>query len=636
VDEIRLGSRTLQPRRQLLVNGRREPIGKRALDILSVLAEARGEIVTKDELLEAVWPGVTVEENALQVHIVALRKALGPEAERLRTIRGVGYQLAIDGDAEPPATAEPRVPYRTVTGEREASESLSPQPAATPPRVTRRLLAGLAVLVALVGFLGVVWWTAGSSLGLRQEERIPVVVRELTATSTDDPTEVALASGITDELIIRLRRVAGLRIGTAGPQGSSTAGPFAGAHIVDGTIRRSGERLRVTARLLSAEGEVLWSDTFDRPFADLLEVQETIAAAIADTLSVSLDVGANSTDFGGTDNPEAFAAYLQGMAHRLDFGTGVARSNFERAVSLDPNFVKAHVEIMVQDGVRLANAGSAEEATRLLARLDDTSRRALGANPDLWIGHYARALYHLQSRDLASADREMKRAVALDPGDDPDLPNALRLHELIAGRADKADAAMRTATLVSGGEADASSLIQGGLMQGRYEEVLSAYDKLPASEQRAPVLINNVTWALILSGRPREAIELLERSGFTSFLRLIGAFDPPPNLSSLSDGELQLWAGRNSNGSQSDLAHLALHASHQGQPVPAVRMMRLAFEKPGSYQLFYLWHPAFARARRTEEFVQLVTDLGFVKMWRESGEWSDFCRPASSGEITCT
>ena len=86
MDEVRLGSRTLQPGRQLLVNGRREPIGKRALDIISVLARAQGAIVTKDELLEAVWPGIVVEENALQVHVVALRTAqsTGPD-ERIRS-----------------------------------------------------------------------------------------------------------------------------------------------------------------------------------------------------------------------------------------------------------------------------------------------------------------------------------------------------------------------------------------------------------------------------------------------------------------------------------------------------------------------------------------------------------------------
>mgnify|MGYP003484662419 FL=1 len=95
MNEVRLGTRRLQPHRQLLADGERLHLGKRALDILSVLAEANGGIVTKDELLNAVWPGVFVEENALQVHIVALRKALGPDAGRLRTIRGVGYTLRV-------------------------------------------------------------------------------------------------------------------------------------------------------------------------------------------------------------------------------------------------------------------------------------------------------------------------------------------------------------------------------------------------------------------------------------------------------------------------------------------------------------------------------------------------------------
>jgi len=91
--DVHLGSWILQPRRQLIADGQRVALGRRALDILSVLAEAEGGIVTKDELFEAVWPGTIVEENALQVHVAALRKALGPEATRLKTIRGVGYKL---------------------------------------------------------------------------------------------------------------------------------------------------------------------------------------------------------------------------------------------------------------------------------------------------------------------------------------------------------------------------------------------------------------------------------------------------------------------------------------------------------------------------------------------------------------
>ena len=88
--EVRIGNFVLHPHRQLLAGDERVQLGKRALDILSVLAEAEGRIVTKDELLETVWPGIVVEENALQVHVVALRKALGPQAHGLAPNRGSG------------------------------------------------------------------------------------------------------------------------------------------------------------------------------------------------------------------------------------------------------------------------------------------------------------------------------------------------------------------------------------------------------------------------------------------------------------------------------------------------------------------------------------------------------------------
>ena len=104
MNEIRLGSRTLQPGRQLLANGRRVPLGKRALDILTVLAEADGGIVTKDELLAAVWPGTIVEENALQVHIVALRKELdGVVARRREEIDALLARYGVPAPLSSPA-----------------------------------------------------------------------------------------------------------------------------------------------------------------------------------------------------------------------------------------------------------------------------------------------------------------------------------------------------------------------------------------------------------------------------------------------------------------------------------------------------------------------------------------------------
>jgi len=91
--EYRVGRFTLQPFRQLLDGGVPVAIGRKPLELLSVLAKAEGALVTKDELMAAVWPNAIVEDNALQVHVGALRKLLGTDAELLSTVHGFGYRL---------------------------------------------------------------------------------------------------------------------------------------------------------------------------------------------------------------------------------------------------------------------------------------------------------------------------------------------------------------------------------------------------------------------------------------------------------------------------------------------------------------------------------------------------------------
>jgi len=94
-EECRIGRFTLRPHRQLLDGDVPVAIGRKALDLLSVLAKADGALVTKDELMAAVWPNVIVDDNAIQVHIAALRKALGEDADLLTTARGLGYRLVV-------------------------------------------------------------------------------------------------------------------------------------------------------------------------------------------------------------------------------------------------------------------------------------------------------------------------------------------------------------------------------------------------------------------------------------------------------------------------------------------------------------------------------------------------------------
>ena len=122
----RIGQFTLTPHRQLLRAGAPVAIGRKALDLLSVLAQAEGALLTKDDLMAAVWPNAIVEDNAIQVHIAALRKVLGEDAGRLITVHGLGYRLAVTdgsvasigpGARRPPAhrsavASRPRSPPR--------------------------------------------------------------------------------------------------------------------------------------------------------------------------------------------------------------------------------------------------------------------------------------------------------------------------------------------------------------------------------------------------------------------------------------------------------------------------------------------------------------------------------------------
>ena len=113
--EYKVGRFTLQPFRQLLDGAIPVPVKPKALAILSVLAKANGALVTKDELMAAVWPNITVEDNAIQVHVASLRKILGDDAELLCTVHGHGYRLTATREtpqamSEPAGTMPPALP----------------------------------------------------------------------------------------------------------------------------------------------------------------------------------------------------------------------------------------------------------------------------------------------------------------------------------------------------------------------------------------------------------------------------------------------------------------------------------------------------------------------------------------------
>lgn len=360
--EVRLGTLTLQPHRQLLADGAPVPLGRKPLDILSVLAHAKGQLVTKDELMNAVWPGLVVEENAIQAHMVALRRALGHEAERLKTVRGFGYRL------EMPASRFAGTPASQAPG--------------IPPSVAVLPFANL----------------------------------------TGDPANDYLGEGMAEELICTLARAPDLNV----PARTSTfaykgqdrdireIGRELGVtSLLEGSVRLAGTRIRVTAQLIdSATGFHLWSQNYDRDVADLIALQDDIAKSIAAALDAKLTRPRQRTA-----DTEAFDLVLRGRS-LIDRGSPQnllrAITLFRQAIALDGEFVDARVGLAK---ALLYACSSGILSPDQYRESREQARLACELDPDNPAAHFAFACGMARIGEWVTAGRHLERSIALQEAD---------------------------------------------------------------------------------------------------------------------------------------------------------------------------------------------------------------------------
>ncbi|MES2700884.1 MAG: winged helix-turn-helix domain-containing protein [Pseudomonadota bacterium] len=638
MDSIPIGSRFLQPNRQLLVNGERISIGPRALSIISVLAQADGEVVTKDELLETVWPGITVEENALQVHIAAIRKALGQDADRLHTLRGVGYQLEI-GQPDLPS---PDLPSETQSLSFPSATVLTPESGGPAETVKdgrkpalRRVWMAIALLVIATVLLG--WMLQRDPGSASSDLRVAVLVRPFSADNQGSASADAMASGITDELIVRLRHESQLLVGTDDPSQQITEGPFADAYLVDGNVRTNGELLRVTVRLYDPHGAIVWTESFDRELSGLFEMQELIAARIGNSLRVALDVGHESSAYGGTDNPEAYAAYLQAMAHQLDPDQSVPERYLERAIELDAGYVKALAVLSISYGLRSNFAPTGQEAKAEVERMDAATHQAIEANPDLWIGYAARGLYHANARQPDLYDSNMRKVIAFDRGADPDLVGSIASWQLNTGRLAGARASLDRLALIDPQRTQSGINMWQALLEADYDDVIARFHRwIARDEDFAGSDVRWVFWAYLAKGDEAQARSLAAQYNLDT--KAWDTYLASPEIRIMSQTELTQWVDRElGHDAFADVVNLATFAGHYGEPELAARLLRMAIEKRpvGGYPLIVMWWPSMAEMRRTEEFKRIARDTGLVAAWRESDDWPDACHPFPNGDFEC-
>jgi len=373
----------------------------KAMEVLMVLAERAGEVVSRDDLLAAVWPGVVVGDEALTQSIIKLRRALGdnPRAPSyIETISKRGYRLI------------------APVGKVGAARTEAPPPAA-PGRI--RWLAPAAGAAAVLLAAGLYFSAAfepsppGQAEALEEKAGLLTVMVLPFETVGAGAEQGYLARGIGADLMTDLSRLSGLRL--ISPSGDPAK---SARYLVSGSVQREAANLRINVRLVEARsGEQVWTHRFERPFGDLFTIQSDISRSLAEHLPGKIsDAERRRLAKRYTSSLEAYDHFLRGQALFLVRRTEDnqrARARFTKAIELDPKFARAYAGLAMTHAMDYRYQASAESSAALTRALQlaETAREIDTEIPDV---HWALAFVQTQRRRHGEAIKSLQRAIELN------------------------------------------------------------------------------------------------------------------------------------------------------------------------------------------------------------------------------
>jgi len=494
---LRIGTWRVDPTTDEISRGTEtHKLEPRTMRLLLYLAAHPGQVVDVHRLLDEVWSGVVVTPGSVYQAIAQLRRLLGDQAEHptyIDTHSRKGYRLV----ASVSPWVVPARDDQPPNGADSASPPLSSFPAVTAGRSWRRLLAAAFVGAVLVA-VAFAWLftsarrTAPIGPGVTTFNPPPHSIAVLPFVNmSGDKEQDYFSDGLTEELINSLARISELQV-SARTSSFSFKGKDADlgtiarrlnvSSVLEGSVRRSGNTIRITAQLNNAvTGFHLWSQTYDHDLSNVLQLQTEIANAVASALKVTLlgEVGAR-LEVGGTRNPAAYEAYLRAESAYWHQNSGSdvekAIAQYSEAVHLDSNFGRAYAgwSIALSNYATYYAQGAAAKRD-WIQRARVPALNAVALAPDLAEGHLALAFVHYNSLDFRRTNEEFERAVALAPGNARILRNYGHF-AVVMGHTDAGIASARRAALLDPLNVDSHGFLGGVLIIARrYEEAMVAY-----------------------------------------------------------------------------------------------------------------------------------------------------------------
>jgi TolB-like protein/DNA-binding winged helix-turn-helix (wHTH) protein len=400
---------------ELARNGNRTPLREQPRQLLLALLEKPGELVSREELIGRLWePNTFVDfERGLNKAVNHLREALGDSAEHPQFIETL-----------------PRKGYRFVGQLAEEERSPEPVPKPSQPvRSKRRLWIAVPVILATVAMtlaanLGGLRTRIMSRLHPGPPRISSIAVIPLESLSGDRDQEY-FADGLTDELITDLAKMGSTRVTSRASiirykgtkESIQEIGRALNADaIVEGTVTRSGKRVRITAQLIQVSTDMhLWAEAYEQNLGEALDLQRQVAADITHKVDLMIRPLESSSPV----NPQAYGLYLKGRYFFYQYsshGWQQAIDHFRQAIAIDPNFAPAYSGLA--DAYLVAGAYGMFTPQEALVQGKAAAQKALQLDERLASAHYALATaYTWYDWDWTNAEKEFQSALALNPDD---------------------------------------------------------------------------------------------------------------------------------------------------------------------------------------------------------------------------
>jgi TolB-like protein/DNA-binding winged helix-turn-helix (wHTH) protein/Tfp pilus assembly protein PilF len=400
-------------------NGESIHLSPKVMSVLVCLAQHPGQSVSKEDLLQTVWPDTFVSDDVLKGSISELRRVLEDDAHEptiIQTIPKRGYRLV--------ATVQP------VNGAPESSTENRPETQRAVVNTRKFWMGALAVVGAtlLFVFLGANFGglraRLASKMGAPQIHSLAVLPLQ---NLSNDPAQEYFSDGMTDALITDLAQISSLKVisRTSSMQYRQTkmslpeiARELNVDGIIEGTVQRSGDRVRITAQLIYGPSDKhLWAHSYERDMREVFALERDVTQEIVREVRARLTTPNQSPLAPPRPaSPEVLEAYLQGNYHLSRFGEGAgdeelkkAQEYFQRAIDADPNFAPAF------NGLAIAHTCLLQPSNEDFNIAKKMAERAVELDPNSSDAHHTLGYLKLNAWDWYGSEEEYRRAIALNP-----------------------------------------------------------------------------------------------------------------------------------------------------------------------------------------------------------------------------